>query len=127
MILLDTHVWFWAVTGSSRLKTHHRKLIESQPTDCALCAATVWEFGTLVNRGRIRVNAPPREWLQRAHNAWPLTILAIEQTVALRATEINLDTGDPIDHLIAACALIHGTRLATLDGAMVDAPWLDTI
>lgn len=127
MLLLDTHVWFWAITGSGRLTANHRKLIERRPDECAICSATVWELGMLARHGRIRLDGLPREWLQRAFAAWPVTVLPIDQSVALRATEIRLETGDPVDHLIAACALLHAARLMTRDAAMLDADWLNAV
>lgn len=125
--LLDTHVWFRMASGSRRLSREHRRLIERAPDRCAISAATIWEIGLLADRGRIKLNALPREWCQRNRREWPVAVLSMDAETAIRATEISLGTGDPVDHVIAATALVNELTLLTEDGPMLDAPWLDTV
>ena len=53
--LLDTHIWFWYLTGSQRLPRRLRRLIDEHRDACFLSPISVWELGMLAARGRIRI------------------------------------------------------------------------
>ena len=58
--LLDTHIWFWYLTGSQRLPERLRHLIDVERDACFLSPISVWELGMLAARGRIRIQGEHR-------------------------------------------------------------------
>jgi PIN domain nuclease of toxin-antitoxin system len=87
---------------------------------------SVWEIGMLCVRGRIQLEGGPRAWLQTALARFPLSEAALTPEVALRSSELDLGHRDPVDHLLAATALVHDLTLLTIDDRLTWAPWLPT-
>lgn len=56
----------------------------------------------------------------------PLEEAVLTREVALQSTELDLGYRDPVHHVLAATALVHGLRLVTLDEWLRDAGWLPT-
>ena len=55
-LLLDTHVFLWAVAGSRQLKPPARRLIESAEQVC-VSAASIWEIAIKAQLGKIMADA----------------------------------------------------------------------
>lgn len=125
-LLLDTHVWYWYLTGSTRLPTGLRRAIDGAVSDCWLSPISVWELGLVVRRGRVEIDRPFREWVEEALRRFPLSDAPLVREIALLATEIELPRRDPADRFLAATALVHELTLATLDERLVRAKWLRT-
>ena len=87
---------------------------------------SVWEIGMLCARGRIDLEGGPRAWLQTALARFPLDEAALTREVALRSSELDLGHRDPVDHLLAATALVHGLTFLTVDERLIGIPWLPT-
>ena len=126
-VLLDTHVWFWYLVGSRRLPVRIRRAIERSAGNCWLSPISVWELGMLVDRDRIRLHSSYRAWVTEAFERLPLREAPLSFDVALRSREIVLPTKDPADHFLAATALTHDLRLATVDRHLLAATWLPTV
>jgi PIN domain nuclease of toxin-antitoxin system len=126
-LLLDTHIWFWYLSGSPRLPAGLRTLIDATLPECWLSPVSAWELGLLAARGRVRLDCAYRKWLTLAHRRSPLQDAAMTREVALRSTELSLGHRDPADHFLAATALTYGLRMVTVDGRMAAAEWLPTV
>ena len=66
--VLDTHVWIWWMLGDARLKAAERDALDGLPPDDrpVLCDISLWEFGTLVDLGRVEIEGEVSAWLQVA-------------------------------------------------------------
>jgi PIN domain nuclease of toxin-antitoxin system len=80
----------------------------------------------LAARGRIHLGTPLRQWVARAQTQFPLQEALLNQEVALISHEITLTHRDPADHFLAATALVYDLTLMTVDGRLMQAPWLPT-
>ena len=125
-LLLDTHTWFWYLTGSPRLPGLHRQLLDRAPESRWLSPICVWEMTMLVERGRIRIQGEPRDWVTRAFRSVPLRQATLNHEVALLSREVDLPHRDPADRFIAATALVYDLVLLTVDARLAEAPWLPT-
>lgn len=84
MILLDTHVWFWMVDQPEALSADAAHLIRT--TDqLALSAISLWEYATLLRKGRIQLNMPSDQWIAMATTLPGLDIIPVDQEAALLA------------------------------------------
>jgi PIN domain nuclease of toxin-antitoxin system len=69
-ILLDTHVWLWAMIGNSNLtkdfSVTFEKLLKSQ--GILISPMSIWEIGMLVEKKRIEIEMDVMEWVNQALN-----------------------------------------------------------
>ncbi|MDP3984936.1 MAG: type II toxin-antitoxin system VapC family toxin [Acidimicrobiia bacterium] len=125
-LLLDTHIWLWYLGGSSRLPIRVAERLTADHLQAWLSPISVWELGILIHRGRLTLDAPIRSWTDDALARFPLLEATVNREVALVSSEIDLPTGDPADHLLAATALVYGLTLVTLDQHLAAAELVPT-
>ncbi len=124
--LLDTHVWFWCLTGSDRLGPALRTELAASADALWLSPVSVWELGMLHARGRVRLDPAPRGWITDALRLLPLVEAPLTTEVAMRSNELELANRDPADHFLAATALVYGLTLVTADARLLGTDWLAT-
>ncbi len=124
--LLDTHVWFWYLTGSERLPGSLARAIDAAPGEVWLSPISVWELGMLDQRGRIRLEGGLRKWSEEAQRRFPLHEAGLSREVAIVSLDLGLPHRDPADRFLAATALVHGLTLMTVDDRLTGAAWLQT-
>lgn len=116
MILLDTHVLVWLDEANPRLGRTAIEEIDAQfqAGDAAVSAISFWEVGTLVRKGRIRLDMELFAWRQDflGHG---LVEFPVTGEIGVRAAGLAGFHGDPADRLIAATALRHSAMLLTAD------------
>lgn len=116
--VLDTHVWIWWMLGDSRLSDGKRDVLDSLPADDrpVLCDISLWEFGMLVDLGRVEIEGAVDDWLAVA--ASPATVSLQSITPGIVAEMNRLPASfhrDPADRLIVATSRFLKTSLATDD------------
>jgi PIN domain nuclease of toxin-antitoxin system len=110
-LLLDTHIFLWAVAGSRLLKPMTRRLIESAD-EVYVSAASIWEVAVKARLGKIE--ADPRE-LTAAIEASGFLELPVSATHAAGVAQLELHHNDPFDRLLIAQALAEPLKLVTVD------------
>jgi len=126
-LLLDTHIWIWHVSGSRDLPQGLRDVIDSSAGQLWLSPVSIWEAGTLVQRGRFRIRIDYLEWVRRAFDLLPLMEAPVSFEVARRLQTFELPQNDPADNLLAATALVYGLTLMTVDRELCSASWLPVL
>lgn len=124
--LLDTHIWFWYLTGSDRLRPSLRTLIDGALPDLWLSPISIWELGVLEQRGRVGIPSGFRDWVTEALQRFPLQDASLVREVALRSREIRLPHQDPADRFLAATASVYGLVLVTTDERLAVARGIPT-
>lgn len=119
MIVVDTHVWLWLLAAPERLSPDAAAAIEEADV-IGVSAMSCWEIGMLATRGRIRLSAPPLEWIRAALAQERTAGLPVEAEIAAAAALLPQDElhGDPADRIIYATARAHDARLVTKDDAL---------
>ena len=116
MILLDTHVLVWLDEANPRIgsKAIERIDAEFQSGNIAVSAVSFWEVGTLIRKGRIRLEMDLLSWrddfLRQGVKEVPLT-----GAIGILASSLRGFHGDPADRMIAATAHHHSYTLLTAD------------
>jgi len=123
---LDTHVWFWYLTGSDRLPVGLARAIDASPGEVWLSPISVWELGMLDQRGRIRLDGGLRKWSEEAQRRFPLHEAGLTREVAIVSLDLALPHRDPADRFLAATSLVHELTLLTVDDRLTSAAWLRT-
>ncbi|MEO8615043.1 MAG: type II toxin-antitoxin system VapC family toxin [Luteolibacter sp.] len=116
--LLDTHIWIWWMLGDPGLSRAERDALDALPHDArpVISDISLWEFATLVDRGRIEIAGSVKDWLRIA--ASPATVRVQSITTDIAAEMNRLPTSfhrDPADRLIVATARFLKIPLATKD------------
>jgi PIN domain nuclease of toxin-antitoxin system len=113
-LLLDTHIFLWAVAGSRLLKPAARRAIQSAD-QVYVSAASIWEVAVKARLGRIK--ADPNE-LVAAIEASGFVELPVRAAHAAGVAALELHHHNPFDRLLVAQAIAEPLRLLTADLAL---------
>jgi PIN domain nuclease of toxin-antitoxin system len=117
-ILLDTHIALWLDSGE-RLRPSTRALIDNcwqNGGTILLSAVSVWEIALLVDTGRIELDVPVDNWVQRFIERPGIEVVPLGCRAACRAYQLHhLEHRDPADRLLIATAIEHACPLVTYD------------
>ncbi len=120
-ILLDTHIWLWSLAAPDKLGRRLRTALGRSVNEIWLSPISVWELLILAERGRVELDAEPRQWIDEALARTPAQEATLNHEVALRSRELSLPRQDPADRFLAATALTYDLVLATADAAIIRA------
>lgn len=128
--LLDTHILIWWLEKRERLSRAQEAIVEgATPTDPLwVSEISLWEIATLVSLGRLRLQLPLREWLERA-TAPPL-VQRVGITPAIAAEIAGLPATfhrDPADRILVGTARVLGAALLTQDERILKARLVPTV
>ena len=121
--LLDTCAWIWDVSDRRRLSKAARNAIDraADRDELHLSVISCWEVAKLVEKGRLRLALPVREWIERALTRPGLTLLPLSPAVAIESTELpGRPSPDPADQIIVATARRHQLAVVTPDRRIGD-------
>ena len=123
MIVLDTHIWRWWVSGHPRLTAAQRQRIEAEPpTGIRVSVISCWEMAKAVETGNLTLSIPVDQWFDEALRdphvvLHPLTPICVESTRL--PAPIHRDPGDQI---IIATARVLDCPLLTADQKILSYP-----
>ncbi len=122
MLLLDTHVWLWAVSPSSRIGRKASRMIEQAAArdQLRVSAASVFEVSMLMASGRVRLSVPANEWVDGALGTPGIRLAELTIAIAVDAGQISRTVlADPMDRILAATARRLDASLVTADRALL--------
>ena len=119
-LLLDTHIWFWAVAEPERVSARIRRELASPDNERWLSPISVWEFLLLCRKGRIEVGGDPDAWLAATFRAFRTVEATVTFEVARETHRANLPQRDPADIFLVASARIFGLTLVTADARLIE-------
>jgi PIN domain nuclease of toxin-antitoxin system len=128
LILLDTHVLFWAVDDSKHLSRPAASAIRRarHQGGIAVSAITVWELASMLARGRIRRAGTIESSLQMLLE--DVVVLPITPEVCALGAQFPSDyPGDPADRIIGGTARAEGLTLVTNDEKIRKSALLKTV
>lgn len=126
-LLLDTHIWIWALLEPDRLSSPVRAALQSPDNELWLSPISVWEALLLVERGRVKVVGPPVEWVQQMVQQLPRREAPITHDIAVASRQLTLSHQDPADRLLAATARVLGLTLVTADERLLGSTEFDVL
>ncbi len=119
-LLLDTHIWIWALLQPERLSSQVRQALESTDNELWLSPISVWEALLLAERGRISVDLPAEEWVDQMVRKLPRREAALTHDIAVASRRLQLPHQDPADRFLAATAHVLGLTLVTADDRLLN-------
>ena len=130
VIVLDTHVLVWWVSGSGRLSVRAKRAIDHglRRSPAIVSTISVLEIATAVRRGRLELNLPLDQWFTDLRALPELQFQPVSAEIAALAGSFDEATpGDPADHIIMATALILRAKLVTADERLRESPIVMTV
>lgn len=123
MILADTHVLLWLVTGRWRLGPLALDLIEAALTEESghISAMSFWEIAVLISKDRLEFKLSPGEWRRRTLDRG-FSEIPVTGDIGIMAVDIADFHADPADRIILATAVLNGLTLITADERILDWP-----
>lgn len=119
MIVLDTHVLLWWMSGDGKLSTKAKRAItKHQDIDRSILVSSIsaWEIGMLVNRGRLTLNMDVDSWLAEVDKIPAVAFVPVDNSVSVKSTCLLGEFHkDPADRIIVALARHSSYPLITAD------------
>jgi PIN domain nuclease of toxin-antitoxin system len=110
-LLLDTHIFLWAVTANRRLKSSTREFL-SRADAVYVSAASIWEIAIKARLGKIEADAA---FLVDAIDSSGFQELPVSASHSAAVAKLPLHHSDPFDRLLLAQAFSEPLRLVTAD------------
>lgn len=126
-LLLDTHIWIWALHSPEKLSRRVRRELERTNNELYLSPVSIWEAHHLERRKRLRVKQGFSRWLDQALAEVPLCEAPFNFAVAAEAARIKLPQSDLGDMFLAATASVFDLTLVTTDSQLIACAWLKTL
>lgn len=126
-LLLDTHIWLWALLDPDRLSASVRAALQSSENELWLSPISVWEATLLAERGRVRVESDAQTWVRQLLDAMPWREATVTNDVAIMSRQLTLSNQDPADRFLAATARVMGLTLVTADERLLGSTEYDVM
>jgi len=130
VIVLDTHAFVWWLSDPGKLSQRARQAVNRASEEQSVWVSTIstWEIAMLVARGRLELRIPVARWIAISETLPFLRFLAPDNTILLRAVELDPSfAADPADRIIAATALHLACPLVTKDRRLRSQARLNTV
>ncbi len=130
MVVLDTCAWLWMCSHPKKLSRAARETItrEGKRDGLVLSVISTWEIAKLVQKGKLTLSLPCRDWIGEAVRAEGLTLHPLTPEICVESTELpGAFHGDPADQIIVATARLLSAPVLTADRALRDYPHVATL
>ena len=118
-ILLDTHIALWLDSGDERLRLSTRDLIDNcwrNDGTVLISAVTAWEVALLAERGRIDLDLPAADWIERFAAGPGVKVVPLSYRAAANAYRLHdFAYRDPADRLLIATSVELACPFVTYD------------
>lgn len=123
MLLLDTHVLIWSVSGDERrLGRRTRTLLTRAESrgELRVSALTLFEIAALHTAGRLRLSQHPERWIREALDVTGIRVAELSSDAAVDAgSSPRTSLEDPIDRLLVATARQLDAAFVTSDSKIL--------
>lgn len=120
MIVLDTHVLIWWVSGDKQLSSNAKIAIEKELSTedgmVLVSAISAWEIAMLVKADRLILTMTVDDWLETASAIEGVRFSPVNNLLGVESTRLPGDFHkDPADRMIVALARHLNVPLVTAD------------
>lgn len=115
-LLLDTHVWVWAIEAPERLGPKMRRLLLDPAQPTAVCCISTLEIARLSFGGDLLFQIPMADWVAQSLGDLRADSYPVTHEIAQEAYRLPEPFHrDPADRQLVACARLHSLSFATAD------------
>ncbi len=117
-LLVDTHVFLWAITDSPRLPKKHRALWQDGASELWLSVGGIWEMLIKSGLGRLPLPAPAAPYIFKQLEKNRIGTLAIRPAHFAELETLPPLHRDPFDRLLVAQARAEKMPVMTVDASL---------
>ena len=114
-LLLDTHTFIWWFSNSKRLSSNSYELIIDPENDLVLSLISIWEIQIKSQLGKLTLNAPLPEVIDRQRQINKLQLLSLELNHIYTLHQLAHHHRDPFDRLLIAQSIAEQLVLVSKD------------
>src|SRR3974377_1172398 len=115
-LLLDTHVWLWAVEAPEKLGERTKSLILKSDNDRLVSTISALEIVRLCLDERMIISVNPKKWIEDSAGDLRLQHVDLDYTTAVEAYSLpDPFHCDPADRILVATARSYQATLLTAD------------
>jgi PIN domain nuclease of toxin-antitoxin system len=115
-LLLDTHVWLWAVEAPEKLGRRTQALLLRVENDRLVSAISALEIARLCLDQRVIFSINPKRWIEDSARDLHLQQVDVDFAIALEAYSLPEPFHrDPVDRVLVATARTYQATLLTAD------------
>ena len=131
MIVIDTHILVWWVSGVETLSTAAKKAIKntlSNSSEVLVSSISAWEIAMLVETGRLVLSMDVESWLDEVSQIDGVRFLPVDNEIGVKSTALPGEFHkDPADRMIVATARKLAVPLVTADEKILQYEHVKTI
>lgn len=131
MIVIDTHVLVWWVSGQDNLLSPAAKHAIDQELaegDILVSSISAWEIATLVFKGRLVLTMDVSTWLDTVGQIESVRFIPVDNDLGVKSTGLPGEFHkDPADRIIVATARRYAASLVTADEKIIAYEHVKTI
>lgn len=121
-LLLDTHIFLWLISGSTKLSDEARQAVTSLENEVYLSVVSVWEVTVKHQLGKLPLPNEPGLYLPKQRDRHQIESLSLDEMSVAQLMVLPPLHRDPFDRMLICQALAHDLRLVTVDGAIRQYP-----
>ena len=115
-LLLDTHVWLWAVEAPDKLGQRTKALLRKSGNDRLVSAISALEIARLCLNERMVLSVSPKTWIEDSARDLRLQHVGVDFAIAVEAYALpDPFHRDPVDRVLVATARSYQATLLTAD------------
>jgi len=131
MIVIDTHILVWWVSGDQSLsKSAYQAINDTLASDREVIVSCIsaWEISMLIEKGRLVLSMDVASWLDHVSQINGVRFMSIDNEIGVKATMLPGEFHkDPADRMIVATARKLAVPLVTADAKMIQYEHVKTI
>jgi len=114
-VLLDTHIFLWAVSDDKRLTVAMRKTWVAPGNELFMSVASIWEILIKVGLHKLPLPVPAAAFIQKEMEQNRISLLGIRPAHLAELERLPPLHRDPFDRMLVAQARVDGLRLLSAD------------
>ncbi len=114
-VILDSHIFLWAITDDERLAQAHREVFLAEGAELYLSVASVWEILIKCGIGKLALPKPAAKYLSTQLEKNRIGVLGIQMHHLAKLEDLPPLHRDPFDRMIAAQAIAEKMPVLSVD------------
>ena len=114
-LLLDTHVFLWAIDQPGRLSKKVKKALLDERNQLFVSVASIWEIRLKMQAGKLKLPIEPEYLESNLRKLGILAYLPVELFHVYQTDRLAMVHKDPFDRLLLAQAMVEGMVLVSKD------------
>ena len=130
MIVIDTHILIWWVSGDKKLSNAAKNIIKKTLIDSEviISSISVWEISMLIEKERLVISMDIESWINEVSSIEGVRFMPVDNEIGIKSTKLPGDFHkDPADRIIVATARKLAVALVTADEKIIKYPYVKTI